>query len=143
MNDLIPLTTLGETAALKMLAASRAEANRLEVPAAIAITDARGLVRASLLMDGALPISFEVAAKKARTAVIIGRPSGDFPVARANSIAASVPDFVNLPGGVPIVVGGRVYGAVGVDSESAEADIAIARSALIALDLGGEAHDVP
>ena len=81
-------------------------------------------------MDTAQIASVNVGIGKARTAAIYRRPSREFEEQiRAGRVAAlALADATPLQGGVPILVDGRVVGAVGVsgDTPQVDEDIAIA-----------------
>ena len=70
--------------------------------------------------DGAQVASVGVATDKARTAAIYRRPSKDFEDQASNGRASALhlARAVPLQGGIPIVIGGQVVGAVGVSGAS-------------------------
>lgn len=101
---------------------------------AFAIVDPAGGLVLFHKMDGTQNGSIEVAIAKARTSALFRRPTRAF----ADSLAAgrtavlSLPNVVAIEGGVPIMVGGRVVGAIGVSGASSEQDGEIAAAALAA-----------
>jgi glc operon protein GlcG len=114
----------------KVIAAGRAEATRLKSTVnAIAVTDTHGELVAFIRMDDSTVHSIEFAQIKARGAARSRRVTAMPPPEMAAALA-SMPDFVALPGGVPIVVDGKTIGAVGVSGGD---DLAIARAAVKAL----------
>jgi glc operon protein GlcG len=86
-------------------------------------------------MDSAQVASVNVGIGKARTAAIYRRPSREFEEQiRSGRIAAlALADATPLQGGVPVIVGGRVVGAVGVsgDTPKVDEDIALAGARVI------------
>ena len=98
----------------------------------IAVTDTGGVVLAFARMDDAFALSGGIAIDKARTVVGFGGiPSADlyagiqseepvrFGIAKREGVAA-------FGGGVPILVGGELVGAVGASGGSAEQDTQVA-----------------
>jgi glc operon protein GlcG len=114
----------------KVIAAGRAEAARLKSTVnAIAVTDTHGELVAFIRMDDSTVHSIEFAQIKARGAARSRRVTATPPPDMVAALA-TMPDFVALPGGIPIVVDGKTVGAVGV---SGGEDLAIARAAVKAL----------
>jgi glc operon protein GlcG len=77
-----------------------------------------------------------VAAAKARTAAIFRKPTADFENAIRNGRGAllGVSEMTPLQGGIPILLGGQVVGAVGVSgAASAQQDEELAKAAAAAL----------
>ena len=96
---------------------------------AIAVTDTHGELVAFMRMDDATVHSIEFAQIKARGAARSRRVTATPPPEMVAALA-TMPDFVALPGGIPIVVDGKTIGAVGVSGGD---DLAIARAAVKAL----------
>ena len=118
-------------------AAAAAEARRLNAGGAIAIVDDGGHLLYLERLDNTFPAASAVAIEKARTAATFRRPTSVFEEAirngRTSLVAVSV--MTPLQGGVPVVVGGVVVGAVGVSgAASAQQDDDIAKVAAVALD---------
>lgn len=133
MSDVVAGIRLAEQATMEMLRSAVLAARKLDAPSGIAIVDASGLLRALVLMDGAVPIAQEVVPKKARTAAFAGAPTGELDPALAARIAAAATDFADLPGGLPIVADGVVVGGIAAGGLSADNDVAIAQAGLDAL----------
>ena len=129
-----PTHRLTHRAALMMLDAAVAEADKLGQTQCIVIVDASGETLAQLRMDGAKFLSLKSARAKARTAASIGQPSGNIPDDVGVLIAAATDgDVTSLPGGFPLHVGGELVGGIGVGSGSPDQDIAVAKAAVSAL----------
>jgi len=133
MSHVVTGIRLAEQSIMKMLKATVLEARKLDAPSGIAIVDVNGLLRAFVLMDGAVPLAQEVVPKKARTAAYTGAPTGELDPALAARIAAVATDFADLPGGLPIVVDGVIVGGIAAGGISPDNDVAIARAGLAAL----------
>lgn len=119
--------------------ASEAEALANQWAVAIAVCDDGGHLLWMKRLDGAAPISAQIAPNKARTAALGRRESkayedvingGRYSFLSAPSLEAM------LEGGVPIVVDGHVIGAVGVSGVKSNEDAQIAKAGITALIKG-------
>jgi uncharacterized protein GlcG (DUF336 family)/mannose-6-phosphate isomerase-like protein (cupin superfamily) len=93
---------------------------------AIAIVDGAGTVIYLERLDGTFLNASEISIGKARTAVLFGKPTRAFEEAinkgrYAMLDVAAVAPFTPLQGGVPISVGGKVVGAIGVSGAASAA----------------------
>jgi len=127
--------------------AAGAEAARRGVAPVISAVDAGGALMYLVRPDHAQVASVEVTTDKARTAAIYRRPSKDFEdqASGGRPSALHLARAVPLQGGIPIVHGGEVIGAVGVSgARSADEDnelAAIGAAAIgAALDGSGNGH---
>ena len=133
--------TLSLDGARSIAAVAAAEAKRLNAGGAIAIVDDGGLLIYLERLDGTFPAAAAVAIEKARTAAQFRRPTRVFEEAIKNGRHAllGVAVMTPLQGGVPIVVGGQVVGAIGVSgAASAQQDDDIAQAASTALEKRAE-----
>jgi len=122
----------------KVLAAAEAHAAARSWAVTIAVADDGGHLLGMLRLDGAAPVSAQIAPAKAHTAAIGRRESRVYEEIINNGRAAflSVPALAGmLEGGVPIVVAGQVVGAVGVSGVKSTEDVEIARAGIAALGL--------
>ena len=116
----------------------KAEAQRLEVQAAIVVVDAAGHMMGALRCTDALWVTPDIAQAKAATAVAFRASTAELEARWqerpmfANSVVNLAPGrFVVGKGAVPIVEGGEVIGAVGVSGGiPADLDHAIAEAAV-------------
>jgi uncharacterized protein GlcG (DUF336 family) len=101
---------------------------------AFAVVDRSGGLVLFHKMDGTQNGSIEVAIQKARTSALFRRPTRAFAdsVAAGRTAVLSLPNVVAIEGGVPIMIDGRVLGAVGVSGGTSEQDGEIAAAALAA-----------
>lgn len=113
--------------AKKMLAACEGEAVRNGWAVTIAIVDDAGYPLGLLRMDGAGPMTCEVALGKARTAALTRRPS-QFWEERVKDRPGFLkfPEVLPITGGVPVMVGADCVGAVGVSGVQSHQDEQIA-----------------
>ncbi len=86
-------------------------------------------------MDGTQYGSVAVAQEKARSAALFKRSTKAFSdaVAAGRVAVISLPGALPIEGGVPIVVQGRIVGAIGVSGGTSEQDGEIAAAGLAAL----------
>jgi uncharacterized protein GlcG (DUF336 family) len=102
-----------------MVDAAIAEARSMSVPVTVVVVDESGVTKEMLRMDGAPLVSVQTAINKAYAAAAIGMPPDDF-FSAIESDAAAVAEFGTRPGlaliagGLPVIVDGRVAGAIGV-----------------------------
>jgi uncharacterized protein GlcG (DUF336 family) len=115
----------------QMAAACRAEAQKNKWNVSVAIVDDAGYVLYLERLDGAGPMTAEVATAKARTAAVWRRPT-KFWEDRLKDRPAMMKFPENLPiqGGVPIVHQGECVGAIGVSGVQSHEDEQIASAGI-------------
>jgi glc operon protein GlcG len=125
--------TLG--AAKKVVAAAEADALRRGATVVIAVVDDAGHLILLERLDDTQVASVEVAIGKARTAAIFRRPSKVFEdqVREGRVAALALPGATPLQGGVPLVLDGKVVGAIGVSGNTPQEDEDIAKAGAAAL----------
>jgi glc operon protein GlcG len=119
-----------------MAAAAEAEALKNQWAVTIAIVDAGGHLLWLQRLDGAAPISAEIAPAKARTAAMGRRESKVYEdmINQGRTSFLSAPTLSGmLEGGVPVMVEGACVGAVGVSGVKSSEDAQIARAGIAAL----------
>jgi glc operon protein GlcG len=122
--------------ARQVAAAAETEARRHDWAVAIAIVDDGGHLLWLQRLDGAAPISAQIAPAKARTAALGRRESRVYEEMINGPRAAflSAPGLEGmLEGGVPVMVRGHCVGAVGVSGVKSSEDAQIARAGIAAL----------
>jgi glc operon protein GlcG len=125
------------TDAKRVLIAAQAEAARNRWNVAIAVVDSGGHLVAFERMDTTQYGSVDVAQEKARTAAAFRRPSKAF----QDTIAAGgegmrmlkLPGALPIEGGLPLIVEGKIVGAIGVSGVTSAQDGQIAAAGLAAL----------
>jgi glc operon protein GlcG len=87
------------------------------------------------MMDDTQTASAQIAVDKAKTAAMYRRPSKAFEdgVNKGNVRLMGLPGAMPIEGGVPIMSGGRVIGAIGVSGMTSEQDGAAAAAGLKAI----------
>ncbi len=141
--------TLSLEGGQRVLGAALAEAQRLGAPGgAIAVVDRGGDLIAFARLDQTFAAAARVAQGKAYTALQFQRPTKvfeDLIVEKGRTSMVALADFTPLQGGVPIVRGGEILGAIGVSgAASAQQDQEIAAAAAASVESwgpnGGVAH---
>lgn len=117
-----------------MISVARSKGREMGLkPLSVAVLDAGGHLLAFAREDGASPGRFDIAQGKAYGAVMLGMP-GSAQMARAESqsyfMAAVNGAFggkvIPVPGGVLVMQGDAVVGAVGVTGDTSDNDAAVA-----------------
>jgi uncharacterized protein GlcG (DUF336 family) len=128
-----PTTSYGEplsiAAAKKVMAAAEAEATKNKWGVSIAIVDSGGNLLMLHRLDNAQLSSVRLAEAKARTAVEFRRPTKALEDAVAGGgVGLRVLTFgaCVAEGGVPIVAGGKIVGAIGVSGVASHQDAQVA-----------------
>jgi glc operon protein GlcG len=126
---------LSLAAARSIVAAAEAEAQSRGVGVVIVVVDDTGNVIQLTRMDTAQVASVNVGIGKARTAAIYRRPSREFEEQiRSGRVAAlALADATPVQGGVPVLVDGKVVGAVGVSGDTPLVDEEIALAGVKAI----------
>lgn len=131
-------TSINFAQAKEVLAAAEAEAAKQNFTVAIAIVDTAGKLVAFSKGDNTQAASVEVSEAKAVSAVGYKRPTKAF----QDTVAAggvglrvlTLPGAVAAEGGVPLVVDGKIIGAIGVSGMTSEQDGVVAAAGVAALD---------
>jgi len=118
--------------ARKAMAAAQAEARKNSWPVAIAIVDNAGQLVLFERMDNTQTASIEVAQDKAVSAAIYRRPTKVFQdmVAGggAGTRALNLRGASTVEGGLPMVVDGKIIGAIGVSGVNSDQDGVVAKA---------------
>ncbi len=120
----------------RVAAAAEAEARAQGWAVTIAIADDGGHLLWLQRLDGAAPVSAQIAAAKAQTSALGRRESKIYEdmVNQGRNAFLSAPGLPTLlEGGVPIVVEGQCLGAVGVSGVKSSEDAQVARAGIAAL----------
>jgi glc operon protein GlcG len=121
--------------ARRIMSAAEAEAAKNKWTVAIAIVDEAGELILFQKLDETQVASVNIAIGKARTAARFKRPTKalEDTIAKGRSTIMTIEGVLPLEGGVPIVAGGRVIGAVGVSGVTSQQDAQIAEAGIAAL----------
>ena len=133
--QLVDAKALTTDAVKNILAAAESKAKQNKWTVSIAVVDPNGDLVGFLKLDGASVGTVQISLGKARTAARFGRPTKVY----ADRVAAdtlnvlSVDGLVALQGGMPIVIGGRVIGAVGASGATSAQDEEVALAGIAAI----------
>jgi uncharacterized protein GlcG (DUF336 family) len=130
--------SLGLTQARQIADEAVSDAGRLQVRISVAVTDEAGALLAFARMDGATRLSARTAVDKTQTVILTGKTTlefgrglradlGDEPELFHGMIARR--DLVPFGGGVPLLIAGRLAGAVAVSGATSVQDHEIAQRA--------------
>src|ERR1700722_12178823 len=131
-------TPISLETAQKAIMAAEVEAKKHNWKMSIAVVDPAGNLVAHATMDGTQYASTAISQAKARTAALFRRPSGTFQAA-VNGGTPNALSLLALSGGVaseggfPIVVDGKLVGAIGCSGGIFTQDAATAKAGLAAL----------
>jgi glc operon protein GlcG len=115
-----------------LLTAAEAKAKASKWNMSFAVVDAGGELLGFLRLDGASAGTAQIAVGKARTSARFGRPTKVYAdrVLSDTLTFLSVDGLVSLQGGLPIVINGRVIGAMGVSGGTSQQDEEVAAAAI-------------
>lgn len=123
--------------ARKVVAAAEAEAAKNKWNVVVAIVDTGGNLVLLERMDDTQIFSIEIAQKKARTANGMRRPSKVFDDLIAGGGVGvrvlGIDQLVPIEGGIPLMVEGKIVGAIGVSGVTSQQDGQIAAAGVAAL----------
>jgi uncharacterized protein GlcG (DUF336 family) len=118
----------------KMAAACKAEAEKHKWSVTIAVVDDAGHLLYLERLDGAGPMTAEVATSKASTAAIWRRPTKFWEDRiKERPVFLKFPGNLPIQGGVPIIHQGDCVGAIGVSGVQSHEDEQIANAGIAAL----------
>jgi len=124
-------------AARKMVAAAEAAADRQHLRGVIAVCDDGGWpILVERMDNSAYTASVELAPAKARTAALFKKPTAalERAINQGRIAAVTARDFIEMQGGLPIVVDGQVIGGIGASFDTPAHDVEIAHAGLSAPD---------
>jgi glc operon protein GlcG len=132
------LGVLGFDAARRIADQAVADAARLGVPISVAVADEAGGLLAFARMDGATRLSARTAVAKTQTVILTGKATMDLGREWREELSTEPelfygmiarPEVVPFGGGVPVLMGGRLAGAVAVSGATSVQDHEIAERA--------------
>jgi glc operon protein GlcG len=119
----------------KVAAAAAAEAKKNNFTMVIVVVDSGGLMTYLERIDGTQVASIDAAIGKARSANNFKRPTKAFEdaVAGGRNAVLGLPGALPIEGGIPLVVDGKIVGAIGVSGGSAQQDGQVAAAGVAGL----------
>lgn len=133
------IISLGQKEAQIAIETIRKEAEKAGKACVMAVADSQGELIALLRMDGAPVSSVVIATNKAWTAARERKPSGDVGKASRDPLHGfdlrnyGDPRYIGWGGGLPVLIEGKVAGAVAVSGLSSEEDEDLARAGIQAI----------
>jgi uncharacterized protein GlcG (DUF336 family) len=123
-------------AAKQIAAAAEAEARKNNWTMVICVVDDGGHLLYLERMDGTQIGSVQVAQEKASTAVLFKRPTKalEDAVAGGRNAILKLPGALPVEGGIPIMIGTELIGAVGVSGGASSQDAQVASAGLKAVE---------
>ena len=134
--QLLQKKALSLEGARKMVAAAEAEAERNHWRGVVAVVDDGGWVILLERMDhAAMTASVELAEGKARSAALFKKSTQALEEAinHGRYAAITARGFIEMQGGLPVVVDGEVIGGIGASFATPEEDEQVAKAGLAAL----------
>jgi glc operon protein GlcG len=127
-------TPISAEAAIKLLQRGVAESTKRGDKMAIAIVEPSGELVAFIRMDNAPYASIRLSQQKARTAarLRIATATLEQRVLGGRTVLLSSDEVIAIGGGLPIIVDGKVVGAIGISGATAAEDAATANALLVA-----------
>lgn len=118
--------------AKKVAAGTIAECQKNNWRVAVAIVDTHGSLVYFERIDDTQVASTKIAITKASAAATFRRPTRVFAdvIAKAGPAIMTLPGMIASPGGVPIVSGGKIVGAVGVSGVTGDQDEQCAKAGI-------------
>jgi glc operon protein GlcG len=125
-------TAVNAAGAKKIAAGVVAECQKNGWNVAVAVVDTHGFLVYFERMDNTQTASMDIAVGKARAAATYRRPTRVFMdvINKGGPATATLPGVFASPGGVPIMVDGKVTGAVGVSGVTGDQDEQCAKAGL-------------
>ncbi|MCP4619364.1 MAG: heme-binding protein [Bradyrhizobium sp.] len=120
------------TGAKKIAADALAECQKNNWNVAVAVVDNHGFLVYFERMDNTQTASMDISVGKARAAATYRRPTRAFmdAINKGSPATATLPGVFASPGGLPIMVDGKVTGAVGVSGATGDQDEQCAKAGL-------------
>jgi glc operon protein GlcG len=125
-------TAVNAVGAKKIAAGVLAECQKNGWNVAVAVVDNHGFLVYFERMDNTQTASMDIAVGKARAAATFRRPTRVFMevINKGGPATATLPGVFASPGGVPIMVDGKVTGAVGVSGVTGDQDEQCAKAGM-------------
>jgi glc operon protein GlcG len=114
--------------AVQVIDAAEAEARKNKWNVTIVVTDAAGVPVVLRRLTGASPRSYEIATRKAATVVATKLTTAIYGEQLKAGSVKEVPNGITFAGGVPIMRGGELIGAVGTSGVRAIEDEQISKA---------------
>ncbi|HYB96217.1 MAG TPA: heme-binding protein [Vicinamibacterales bacterium] len=114
--------------AVQVIDAAEAEARKNMWNVTIVVVDAAGVPVALRRLTGASPRSYDIAMRKAATVIASKLTTAEYGVQLKAKAVTEVPNGITFAGGVPIMRGSELIGAVGTSGVTAAQDEIISKA---------------
>ena len=133
--QLIDTKVISTEAARTMAQAAEQEAVKNGWKVSIAVVDANGALIHFQRMNDVSPASVDISQAKARTAARFRRPTKmlEETITAGRTVMLGIEGMLAMEGGVPVIVDGKVIGAVGVSGATSAQDAQMAAAGVAAL----------
>jgi glc operon protein GlcG len=123
-------TDISLEAAKKIVMAAEAEAKKNNWPVAIAVLDTHGLLVLFQKMDNTQTASVNIAIEKGKTSATFKRPSKalEDAIAGGRNAVLGLPGATPIEGGLPLMMDGKIIGAIGVSGVTSQQDGQVAKA---------------
>ena len=121
--------------AKKAASAAAAEAKKNNWPLAISVVSPSGDLVYFEKMDGTQYASIKISQHKARAAATYRRPTKFFAdaISKGATVLLTLDDVIASPGGIPLVAGGKIIGAIGCSGATGDQDAQACQAGVDAL----------
>ena len=128
-------TAINGATAKKIVAGVLAECQKNNWRVAAAVVDNHGFLVHFEVIDDTQTVSSQIAVDKAKAAAMYRRPTRAFldAIAKGGPAIMTLPGVVASAGGLPIMVGGKVIGGVGVSGVTGDQDEQCAKAGIAAM----------
>ena len=133
--QLIDTKAISTEAARAIAQAAEQEAIKNGWKVSIAVVDANGALIHFQRMNDVSPASVDISQAKARTAARFRRPTKmlEETITAGRTVMLGIEGMLAMEGGVPVIVDGKVIGAVGVSGATSAQDAQMAAAGIAAL----------
>ena len=123
-------TAINLETAKKVAAAAVAEAKKNNWNVCVAVVDNHGMLVYYEMADDTQTASAVVCIEKAKTSATYRRPSKEFEdnIAGGRVAVLGLPGVTPIDGGLPLVAGGKMVGAIGVSGVNSSQDAQVAKA---------------
>jgi glc operon protein GlcG len=128
-------TAVNLATAKKIAAGALAECLKNNWRVAVAVVDNHGFLLYFEKIDDTQTSSGQIAVDKAKAAAMYRRPTRAFvdAIAKGGPAIMTLPGVVGSPGGLPIMVGGKIVGGVGVSGVTGDQDEQCSKAGVAAM----------
>jgi uncharacterized protein GlcG (DUF336 family) len=128
-----PASSLTYEIAHQAAEAAEAEARRNQWNVSIVVVDSAGAPVYLKPLTGASARTFDIAMRKARTSAASGLSTLEYAQRVSAGTLQAIPDAVTIEGGIPIIIDGKLVGAIAASGVRANQDAQVAQAGAAAV----------